>query len=64
MTLEATMFAYLERDDYQKQLMRANLRDIQKKMYFLKENRMFQDMSIVKLQKMSYYMNQVHLTKG
>lgn len=62
--IDRCILAYLEREEYQKQLKKASVRDTQNKMYFLKENQLFQDLSIVKLQKMSYYMKQLTLIKN
>ena len=61
---EVCILAYLEREDYQKALRTANLRDAQKQMQFLKENRFLEDISTAKLQKLAYNMKRKTFVKN
>jgi hypothetical protein len=58
------ILAYLEREVYQSQLRKANMRDNSRKMQFLKEIRFFQDLSVSKLQKMSLNMKHIKIVKN
>jgi len=58
------LLAYIERDEYKRVLKRALQKETQLKMQFLKANRIFEDVSTGRLQKMSYQMKQIRLVKN
>lgn len=55
-TLSPCYLTYLDQNEYQMVLHKAQTKDINKKLNFMKENRFFEDVSSAKLHKLSYLM--------
>lgn len=58
------LLAFVERSDYRKVLKKAVQKENTVKMQFLKANRIFEEVSTGRLQKMAYQMQQMKFVKG
>ena len=58
------LLVYVEAEEYQKVGKRALQKEAYTKMQFVKANRIFEDVSTGRLQKLSYHMKQIRLVKN